>query len=909
MGKYRFTWDAFDSTTIETVATSLGYQQRNDQMGRTAKGWLSEAVKRPNEYFVQEAKTALENSWLQTYPGTKQIVDNLIDAGIGPIGLPQKPEQQDYVNYIRKCKNAKTLRKHLLYALLKFGDSDLKSDEREDPSLLTLDFVPRFAILNPRDQEPDSRKPHDYQQEAWEELSQWSRSQKNCRGILSMPTGSGKTYTSLHWVIKNVVNRGDRLLWLAHRHELLEQAARQCYALARLASDQEKLRIRLVSGAHCSPTQIDPADQIVIASVPSLWRRKDVAQSILSDPRTFLVIDEAHHSPAKSYRELIEFFVSQPHHRILGLTATPTYRSDGGKAVLSDLFADQIIYEISIKDLIERQLLARPYPIRVKTNEVADRHTTLKDEQYFARFNELSEDLLDEIAHIENRNTAIVGQYLSNREKYGKTLIFAINVAHAALLAQRFQAHGVKADYVASYRMGGDQAASDGERTQISNASIIQRFKDVDPDDSLDVLINVQILTEGVDIPGIQTVFLTRPTNSEILLRQMIGRALRGEKAGGTEKAYIVSFEDHWEKFRDWQDPLHLVPDIVPPITPPTPKVVPEDRESPIPWDLVQAAANQVASQGSAFAADAFEALPHGWYILLREDEQNTVRFVIPVYEHQVDCWEALLDCLQGTSPEDLAYEPLFEELDAEYFGDCDAPQPSRLDVRAMIEHFANGGDRPEYNVLENREYCNPYVIANRIVKEDLGENARGKLIEERYTSLAQAIYPSLRAFSSAIEDARFEIRYPAEATRQHKAVPLFHRRTDIPLQLTPCHDLAELSEEVFKQVPKLLSAEAPLVRPTIEWTKRLVKGWYGTASWETDSLRGSGRIRINTLLNSPDVDSNVIQYLVWHEYLHLYLQAGHTPEFRNYERRWSGYQECDRFLDNLNEKFEVQYW
>jgi len=60
------------------------------------------------------------------------------------------------------------------------------------------------------------------------------------------------------------------------------------------------------------------------------------------------------------------------------------------------------------------------------------------------------------------------------------------------------------------------------------------------------VLVNVNILTEGTDLPSVQTVFLARPTTSTILMTQMIGRALRGEKAGGTATAYIVSFVDHW---------------------------------------------------------------------------------------------------------------------------------------------------------------------------------------------------------------------------------------------------------------------------------------------------------------------------------------------------------------------------
>ena len=108
-------------------------------------------------------------------------------------------------------------------------------------------------------------------------------------------------------------------------------------------------------------------------------------------------------------------------------------------------------------------------------------------------------------------------------------------------------------EYIASYRLD--------DRT-VNNRETLERFRD--PQSGLDVLINVEILTEGVDVPNIQTVFLARPTHSEILLRQMIGRAMRGPNIPmGTEVAYLVSFEDHWSEFTEWEHPFELVPDIV----------------------------------------------------------------------------------------------------------------------------------------------------------------------------------------------------------------------------------------------------------------------------------------------------------------------------------------------------------
>ena len=79
----------------------------------------------------------------------------------------------------------------------------------------------------------------------------------------------------------------------------------------------------------------------------------------------------------------------------------------------------------------------------------------------------------------------------------------------------------------------------------------------------LDVLVNVNIMTEGTDVPDVQTVFLTRPTASEGLLMQMIGRGMRGLKAQGTETVNIVDFHDQWDVFNKWLNPEWLIQDEI----------------------------------------------------------------------------------------------------------------------------------------------------------------------------------------------------------------------------------------------------------------------------------------------------------------------------------------------------------
>lgn len=902
--KYRFSWDAFDDRTVNAIAVANGYSPHPESDPRT---WLNDKHNRPDELFIQRMKSTLEQCWLADYPGTPHIVEQLLDAGIGPLGNPKT--QSDCVAYIKKCRNSKTVRLRLLEAMLRYGDQDRSVDQTLP--LTINDTTPRFAILEPAKQAVDYRQPYDYQVEAWNTLSAHlaeSEATQVFQGLLVMPTGSGKTFTGARWLMQNVVSHGYRLIWLAHRHELLEQAAREFHALAGLAPQIEKLRVRIVSGIHCATTQIDPADHILIASVGSLSRRPDLIHQIFADPKSFLVIDEAHHSVAKSYQALINCLGTAERRRILGLTATPTRTTESERGTLAQLFGHRILYQVPIKTLIERQFLSRPLPVRVATNARVEAGVTLKDEQHLAQFNDLSEAWLERIASLEERNHLIVTHYLQNFQKYGKTLIFAIDVAHAALLTERLRAHNIKAEYIASYRL---------DQNPISNREVIHRFRDNESENSIDVLVNVQILTEGVDIPNIKTVFLTRPTVSEILMRQMIGRALRGEKAGGTREAYIVSFEDHWERFREWQSPFTLVPDIVTPepgdSEPPTEsKDSTETADLPVsvlPWDLIQAAAKIISEYGRGYEADVFEAIPHGWYVLSRDQDGEDVYQVIAVYNHQHSSWEALLKELWSLPKAEIEFIQANAICD-EFFYDCDYPLPSQHDVQKVIEHLLAGGDYPEYNELPEREICDPHHIANHIFEADLGAKAQNILIEEHYTDLAKAIYPTLRDFRAAIDDALYEIQHPHDVTRFRRAVPIFNPGPEEMLQPGPYHDLEFLMAGVLKVAPDLLEINKTLPQPTaVQWTKRLVKGWYGQADWKPGQLNGQGRIRINRLLDSSDVSADVVQYLLWHEYLHLYLQQGHTKTFREYERRWTTYQECDRFLDNLNERFGIQYW
>ena len=133
------------------------------------------------------------------------------------------------------------------------------------------------------------------------------------KGLLVLPTGGGKTMTAARWIAENVIDKGIKVLWIAHRHELLEQAQRT-FSMALAYHDvfpqRDKFDYRLISGIHDKPVNIRATDDILFASKDSLASERSFGflydNWLKDNDEVFLVIDEAHHACARTYRRLIE---------------------------------------------------------------------------------------------------------------------------------------------------------------------------------------------------------------------------------------------------------------------------------------------------------------------------------------------------------------------------------------------------------------------------------------------------------------------------------------------------------------------------------------------------------------------------------------------------------------------------
>ena len=631
-------------------------------------------------------------------------------------------------------------------------------------------------------------------------------------GILAIPTGGGKTYTMAYWLLKNAIDKKKKVLWIAHRHELLEQALRTFTSNAYtkdgnnldLITSRKDFTFRIISGNHGNCASINSNDDLIIASKDSLnsgvSRKKEkiiaeesaglkyLVKEWLKDynQELYLVIDEAHHATAASYRNIIDYLKQQNIKlKIIGLTATPTRTIEKEIGLLEKVFTDNIISRESLKNLISTGFLSTPkFKLPIKTG--IDIIALLSDSE-INRIKKhdllnIGNKRLESISKNRRRNNFIVNHYISNQEKYGKTIIFAINVDNAIALNKLFTSQGIKSDYIISGTVEENTLVSNSKK----NKEKIAKFRDTDTR----ILINYNILTEGVDLPQVQTVFLTRPTVSEILMTQMIGRGLRGEKAGGTKETNVVSFIDDWRDKIIWVTPERIIES--------------EDEfkdksqinkhkkfllvsiEQLEAYAILQDNEIDEKIKEKIRALRFIERIPIGYYFFHLEHElpgnvleshNDNGDYQIFVYNHLINHYQEFVDDLEDLFmsfgipekriPNVSTLNKMVDQVEETYFpGDLTEIGYNREEISAIILFYAENREKPEFERFEDLDRFDLDLVGRHLIEKNITLGEMKKHVEELWKANEKIWksnfgFPDLRSLVKEFELAFNKIQYP----------------------------------------------------------------------------------------------------------------------------------------------------
>lgn len=660
------------------------------------------------------------------------------------------------------------------------------------------DFYREFNLIDAR-KNPSRINLRVHQTQAIKNLMEWFEEDNSSKkgGILVLPTGGGKTFTAVRFLSQGPLSKGYKVLWLAHTHHLLEQAfysfgpktidLDRGYEIGFIQEPKNHLNVRVVSGNknQYSINEIQPTDDVLICTLQTVSRGFKRGQPNLqafldsSDGKIFVVFDEAHHSPAPSYRKLIlDLRETYKDMHLLGLTATPTYSDEKKKGWLKDLFPQDILYQISINDLMAQNILAEPiFEKPVKTHFEPD----FDDAQYnkwVNSFRDLPEEIIEQLANKRSRNQFIAKVYAKNQQKYKKTLIFADRWNQCVQLCEFLRQEGVRAGTMFSHVYVTPTGRTLGSGPV--NAETLEKFRN----DELDVLVNIRMLTEGTDVPNVNTVFLTRQTTSKILLTQMIGRGLRGTEFNGTPEAYIVSFVDDWSHKINWAewDPLTESGELV---TEP-PVIYDHPPLDLISIDLVRKLSRLMFERNNIEIGPFLKSIPIGWYqtkfysVGEGQDDYNEVNRLALVFDDEKEGYERFMERLISSdissyAEEEIRYEDNLgdvEKWSKQFFSNIESMGDVKNNIFYIACHMAqNEKEKPQFFPFKERDaHDMDFLARNYLELSQVEADSALRLEYKRDDRYWFTIYPSYQLFKQQYDACVNRILN----LRQHKLSPAF---------------------------------------------------------------------------------------------------------------------------------------
>lgn len=369
----------------------------------------------------------------------------------------------------------------------------------------------------------------------------------NLKTIIHMPTGSGKTKTTiaslLEYNLETNFLSNNFIIWLAHSDELCDQAKDSFENLWDSFGTHDLPLLRL------KDQNIDEIKEllggIIICTYPKLHRMRmnNNGSKILEFIRTkskFIVADEAHMVPAQTFRDSIEFITKLEFTHLIGLSATPGgYYIDQtqelsnyfnkNKISITDDNNSELVNDEPVAYLQKKGVLSYIKTLQVKTDFNFE-FTTDEKEKILSSFDEgLSPELIKKMGEDVERNICIFGELRNLYEENLSTIVFACSLKHTKLLHKICVLSGMKV------------AKIDDKTSSQLRKKIVKDFKNGE----VKIIFNYGVLSTGFDAPGTEAILITRPTTSPIIYSQMLGRGLRGPKFGGKRECLLIDLKDN----------------------------------------------------------------------------------------------------------------------------------------------------------------------------------------------------------------------------------------------------------------------------------------------------------------------------------------------------------------------------
>lgn len=356
------------------------------------------------------------------------------------------------------------------------------------------------------------------------------------RFIIQMPTGSGKTRTSMEVICNHLKNQpeGSVVLWMAHTEELCEQSF-ECFVEVWQHLANKPLKAVRFWGNQPVPAPFDKSMFIVggFSKIMATLRKDESAFAHIKSRISLIVIDEAHRAVAPKTKKAI-ISLTGPNTQVIGLTATPGRAELEETEDMAEFFFESKVNiktdsgESEIKMLKRREVLAQVDYVPIESP--MDIQLTAAQKRHLESKFEFPEGLLKNVASNNVRNIEIMKKLLFSCQELDKRILFfSCSVKHSRFIMALLEYHGISTAHV------------DGKTSRNRREDSIKRFRDGD----IQVLCNYGVLTTGFDAPNTDEVFISRPTQSVVLYSQMVGRGLRGPTIGGTPRCRVVEVKDN----------------------------------------------------------------------------------------------------------------------------------------------------------------------------------------------------------------------------------------------------------------------------------------------------------------------------------------------------------------------------